>query len=107
MPKKTSKAPEICQPGGMCYRFPPPCCSICCMIFSIFSFVGLISIYGLISNDYTKVQGEAYWNTEQIEGGKKASLIGSFIYLGVAGLCLFLFFCRKFTAPKKNPEDDE
>ncbi|KAN0016156.1 hypothetical protein ACTFIU_006111 [Dictyostelium citrinum] len=105
--KSASKMPEICLPGGMCYRFPPPCCSICCTIFSLFSMAGLFIIYALINNNYTKISGETLWNHEQIEDGKHASMVGAFIYLGVAGLCVFLFLCRKFTAPKHNPEDDE
>ncbi|KAK5583771.1 hypothetical protein RB653_005371 [Dictyostelium firmibasis] len=105
--KSGSKMPEICLPGGMCYRFPPPCCSICCTVFSLFSMAGLFIIYAMINNGYTKVSGQTLWNEEQIEHGLNASKVGAFIYLGVAGFCVFLFFCRKFTAPKHNPEDDE
>ncbi|KAM9968652.1 hypothetical protein ACTFIW_000523 [Dictyostelium discoideum] len=82
--KAASKMPEICLPGGMCYRFPPPCCSICCTVFSLFSMAGLFIIYALINNGYTKISGQTLWNHDQIEDGKHASMVGAFIYLGVA-----------------------
>eukprot|EP01132_Coremiostelium_polycephalum_P008517 gene8517-10470_t len=107
MGKKKSSAPEICQPGGMCYRFPGPCCSICCMVFSLFGVVGLLIIGGLINNSYKKAEGETAWTRGSEEKAVKGTYIGVAIYAGFIGGCFLLFLWRKLTAPKNTEDEDE
>ncbi|KYQ93897.1 hypothetical protein DLAC_11622 [Tieghemostelium lacteum] len=107
MAKKKSSTPEICLPGGMCYRFPGPCCSICCMVFSLFGVVGLLIISGLLKDGYKKAEGEAQWTASTEAEAVKTSYIAVAIYGGFIGACLIAFLWRKFTEPKNIEIDDE
>ncbi|EFA81244.1 transmembrane protein [Heterostelium album PN500] len=102
MPKKEG---GVCSPGGACYQFPSPGCSMCCMIFSLFGVIGLLSIGGLFKDSYKKAEGEDALTRSSEEVAQKAAFIGAAIYAGVIALCFGLFLWRKFT--NKKPEEDD
>ncbi|EGG21549.1 protein phosphatase 2C-related protein [Cavenderia fasciculata] len=94
----------ICSPGGACYQFPPPACSICCMVFSLFGVIGLLSIGGAIKNQYHKAEGEEQWTSSQEATASSGAFIGTVIYVALIALCFGLFLWRKFT---NKPSDDD
>ncbi|GAM18542.1 hypothetical protein SAMD00019534_017170 [Acytostelium subglobosum LB1] len=95
----------VCSPGGACYQFPSPGCSICCMVFSLFGVIGLLSIGGLINDNYGKAEGEAVLNSEEAAKASKGAFLGVIIYGAFIALCFGLFLFRKYT--NKRTDDDD
>ncbi|KAF2069679.1 hypothetical protein CYY_009001 [Polysphondylium violaceum] len=86
---------------------PPACCSICCMVFSLFGVVGLLILSGLFKAGYKKSEGEAQWDESLETKAASTSYAAVGIYGGFIGVCFVLFLMKKFASPKQVDEDDE